>query len=98
MKRLTGILLLLFLLSSYSLFGQEKRALLIGVGEYAPETGWHQIHGDKDVALTKGVLLRNGFDENQIITLINEQATFSAIDAAIDNLINVSGNNDVIFI
>ena len=98
MKRLPGIFLLLLIMSCYSLLGQEKRALLIGVGEYAPETGWHQIHGDKDVALTKGVLLRNGFDENHIITLINEQATFSAIDAAIDNLINVSGNNDVIFI
>ncbi len=98
MKRLPGIFLLLMIMSCYSLPGQEKRALLIGVGEYAPETGWHQIHGDKDVALTKSVLLRNGFDEDHIITLINEEASFAAIDAAIDNLINESRNNDVIFI
>ncbi len=98
MKRLTGIFLLLTIISGSSLFGQEKRALLIGIGEYAPETGWHQIHGDKDVALMKSVLLRNGFEEDNISTLINEEATFSAIDAAILNLITISRNNDVIFI
>ena len=97
MKRLLDIFLFLIIMSS-SLFAQEKRALLIGIGEYAPETGWHQIHGDKDVALTKSVLLRNGFDDNNILTLINEEASFAAIDAAIGNLINVSKSNDVIFI
>ena len=97
MKRLLGIFLFLIIMSS-SLFAQEKRALLIGIGEYAPETGWHQIHGDKDVALTKSVLLRNGFGEDSILTLINEEASFAAIDAAINNLITVSKNNDVIFI
>ena len=46
MIRRSGIFLLLLLISSLSLFGQEKRALLIGIGKYAPETGWHQIGGN----------------------------------------------------
>ena len=98
MIRRSGIFLLLLLISSLSLFGQEKRALLIGIGKYAPETGWNQIHGDNDVALTRDVLLRNGFHNQNITTLINEEATFTAIDAAIVNLLSISKPKDIIYI
>ena len=93
-----SIFLSVLLLCSYSLSGQEKRAILIGIGDYGQDTGWHQIHGDNDVTITKEVLLRNGFDQDNIITLINEEATFSAIDTAIENLIALSKSRDIVYI
>ena len=98
MKTRLGIFLLTLLISSLSLFAQEKRALLIGIGKYAPETGWHQIHGDNDVTHTKAILERNGFEGNNITTLVNEEATFAAIDAAISHLVSTSKSKDIIFI
>ena len=98
MKTRLGIFLLTLLISCLSLSGQEKRALLIGIGKYAPETGWHHIHGDNDVALTKAVLQRNGFAGNNITTLVNEEATFAAIDAALSRLVSTAKSKDIIYI
>ena len=98
MKHLLCILWLAVTTSNLTLLAQERRALLIGIGKYAQETGWHQIHGDNDVDITKRVLLLNGFDNRNIKTLVNEEATFAAIDAAFVELLGEAKNKDVIYI
>lgn len=98
MKKLIGIIVAVALLNSFSLPAQEKRALLIGIGQYATESGWHQIHGDSDVAITVGVLLNNGFKEHNIVSLLNSQATFDRIDAAMKDLLSTAKKNDIIYI
>ena len=98
MKHTLSIFGLFLLISCQILFAQEKRALLIGIGEYAQETDWHQIHGDNDVAIMKSVLLHNGFAITNIQTLVNEDATFSAIDEAFEKLLNTAKNKDIIYI
>ena len=98
MKRFAGVILSVLLIGSISLSAQEKRALLIGIGQYAPETGWHQIHGDNDVAITRSVLLKNGFSANNIRNLVNEEATFESIDKAIQSLLAESKKKDIIYI
>ena len=98
MKHRLCIFGILILLSNLTLFGQEKRALLIGIGQYAQDTGWHSIHGDNDVAITESILLRNGFEAKNIKTLVNEKATFAAINEAFIDLLDVAENKDIIYI
>ena len=95
MKRLLTILLLILASFSYA----EKRALVIGIGEYPDvDYGWHAINGDNDIPLVVDMLQANGFSEKNITTLKNEQATFKGITTAIKNLIHKSGEGDVVYI
>ena len=72
-----------------------NRALLIGIGHYAPNTGWKTIHGDADIALLKPKLERHGFKVN---TLVNEEATKDAISRAFNCLLDECGPGDRIYI
>ena len=72
---LTITLLTLSFVASWA----TNRALLIGIGHYAPNTGWKAIHGDADIELLKPRLEKHGF---QVSTLINEEATKNAIKDA----------------
>lgn len=75
---------------------QQKRALVIGIGDYPAESGWREINGDRDVELIVPMLRSNGFAQENIFTLVNEEATKSAIEAAFRDLVSLSvcGNED----
>jgi len=49
MKYLLVFFFLLF--GTHAIDAQTKRALIIGIGAYPPESGWSIIHGDNDVPL-----------------------------------------------
>lgn len=72
-----------------------NRALLIGIGQYAPNTGWKTIHGDADIALLKPRLEKQGFKVN---TLINEEATKDAIIKAFYSLLDECQTGDKVYI
>lgn len=95
MKRLLTILLLTIVTS---LSFAEKRALVIGIGTYAPDTGWDAINGDNDIVLVQEMLQANGFQSKHIATLKNEQATYRNIQNAITALIKSSETGDVVYI
>lgn len=61
-------------------------ALLIGIGAYPPESEWEALHGDADVQLVRSTLIKLGFPNYNIISLINEEATKSKILQAFDLL------------
>ena len=54
--------------SCIALQAQEKRALLIGIGDYPSEYGWNKIHGQNDVEIIRQTLNKQGLmsvdDEN----------------------------------
>ena len=60
------------MLFSLCLRAQNKRALIIGLGEYE-DTNWSTIHGDKDVPIIVEMLKQYKYSD--IKTLINQQAT-----------------------
>ena len=72
-------------LMSFSVYA-EKFALIIAVGDYPKKTGWSSISSANDVPLIKQTLLNQGFKEENIIIIINEQATKKGIEVAIDKL------------
>ena len=72
-----------------------KRALLIGVGDYLPSTGWTKINSVNDIELLRGPLARLGFS---VATLTDRQATHAGIIAALDRLIRQARRGDHVII
>jgi len=96
MKRL--ILSILLLLVLFSLQAQTRRALVIGIGDYPSNSGWWQIHGDRDVSIVCNLLNASGFQEDNIRCLTNSEATKEGITEAFSDIAADSGYGDIVFI
>ena len=77
---------------------QNRIALLIGIGPYPEESGWSIIHGDNDVTIIREMLHNQGFEENNIMTLLNENATKNGIIGALGKLRELAQKDDVVYI
>lgn len=95
MKKLIYILLPLCLLVAFSAKAQTKRALVIGVGEHL-DPQWGKINADKDVPYVLEMLNDAGYD--QIITLVNNEATKAGIIRAFKKLENSCQANDIVYV
>ena len=98
--RLTAIAFCIFLmlLSAVILAGQERRALLIGIGEYPPGAEWTLVHGDNDVRIIREFLLGLGLRGECIETITNEKATKKGILSALERLTKIAGKGDAVYI
>lgn len=74
---------------------QTRRALVIGIGQYK-DTSWGRINGDKDVAVARTMLTRAGYRD--IRTLVNAEATKSAICAAFRRLARDCKRGDIVYV
>jgi len=92
------ILLLLFLFVSIVLSAQHtKRALIIAVGDYHKTYGWNALSSVNDAEVIKQTMQNQGFKEENIMLLKNEQATKTNIAAAFDKLAtSVTGGDYVV--
>lgn len=97
MKNQVLFFLILFAFSAQSQVEKPKTALLIGVGDYAKNTGWQPLHSKNDIELIKGTLLKKGFAEADIFTLIDSDATFSGIKTAIENFEKRTAKNGIAY-
>ena len=75
-----------------------KHALIIAIGDYPASSGWGTISSVNDVPLIKQALLNQGFDEDNIGVLINEQATYENIIARLKSLQSEIAPGDVVVI
>lgn len=94
---------LFFCLAFSSLINaQTKHALLVGIGKYptndAKKQLWSNLSSDNDIRILKEALLLQGFSNDAITILEDENATVSAIKAAVDQLINIAKAGDVVMI
>lgn len=87
--------LLFFLFLPLSLSAQQKRALVIGLGEQEDKT-WNKINGDRDVVLVNDILTKSGFED--ITQLVNSHATKKNIINSFKSLITRCGKGDVVYI
>lgn len=74
--------------------GPSKRALIVSIGEYAPETGWWEISAENDAPLIERALRRHGFSSIEVIR--NAQATKTGILTAIRRHLGVAKRGDVV--
>lgn len=102
------IILLIHLLSTVvtdaQQMGGERWALLVGISRY-PQRGdgpsaedWGEIHGVNDVSLLNEVLLQNGFNARNIISITDAEATAAAIRQKIAWLSTVLHPGDVLYL
>jgi len=96
MKYLLAFFFLIF--GSHAIEAQTKRALIIGIGAYPPESGWSTIHGDNDVPIIADALSRRGFNQDHIVKLVNDQATKKNILKQFNLLTHKAQINDIIYI
>lgn len=96
MPMIDGKLYLTILLMFVVIFpaSSAQRALLIGVGNYPANSGWHRISSENDIALLKQVMGKNYI----VSTLENQNATKSGIVNAFNKLIKESFPGDTVFI
>jgi hypothetical protein len=73
-----------------------KRALIVAIGSYPEDSGWHNINAENDAVLMRDVLMLQGFNKKQITTLSNEKATKKNILKSLETLISNSEENDVV--
>ncbi len=62
----------------------DKIALLVAVSEYEKNSGWSSLNAFNDVPLVRQALIQQGFHQDNIAVLENEQATKEGIFAAIE--------------
>lgn len=90
------IRIFLFLIAVLSLevgYGAQKRALLIGIGNYPQDTEWGKTHSANDVAVLKHSITAKGFSD--VTTLIDAQATKSNTLKKLEELYNTCEDGDV---
>lgn len=92
MKKPIIILLCSFFLS-FSLVAQNK-AILIGISDYRPESGWRSISAQNDIELLKASLAPDW----NVTTLENEKATHDGIIKLLENIASQAVPGDTIFI
>lgn len=95
MKYLQILFLLFF---SCKVFSQNKLALIVAVGDYPPSSKIKPIASVNDIKYIKVALLKNGFTEKNIDTLINSQATKAGILKSLDQLDEKAKKNDIVVI
>lgn len=77
---------------------QNKRALLIGIGNYPEDSGWSKIHGHNDLNIIHKTLLVQGFNDESIVELRDSAAIFDNIMNAFQELLESSQKNDIVYI
>lgn len=92
-KRLLALLLLAFIVLQAG--AATRRALIIGLGEYA-DSRWGKIHGDVDLFYVRKMLTQCGFTD--IRELKNRKATKQGIERALMDLANSCNKGDVVYI
>ena len=98
-RRYLGMLLTAtMLLFPLNCMGQNYHAVLIGIGQYPSSSGWSTIHGDNDIPLIKASLINQGFPDENITTILNEQATKECILNSFESLLSRIGKGDVVYI
>ncbi len=94
-NKITKIILIALLFIPSVLSAQQKRALVIGIGEQEDRV-WGKINGDNDVILVNDILKRSNFSD--ITNLINRRATKSNIVKSFNSLIDRSKKGDIVYI
>ena len=91
------ILFLLLLFISVNL-SAEKHALIIAIGDYPAEGKWPDISSTNDVIHIEAALLQLGFQQGNIVKVLNAEATRKGILSAFSSIQNKLKPGDVVYL
>ena len=95
------LLILAILLLPIFIFASDnpsKYALIIAVADYPEAGGWKDISSDNDISLIKDALLKQGFTEEKIKIILNEEADKNGIVNELKNPTNKVDNGDIVVV
>ena len=76
---------------------QQKWAVVVGISDYAEESGWSKISGANDIELIVPVLHRVGIKPENITTLRDTEATKENIRNALLSLTERASEGDMVY-
>ena len=82
---LAAVIILLCL--SIETFSQKKIALLVGISKYEDATSWKVLSSLNDLKYLQTVLMQQGFKQEDIFMLKENEATLKGILTALDDLV-----------
>ena len=88
------LLTVLFLVCAHVAKAIEKRALIVGLGNYGPDTEWLKTHGDHDANIMAKEIKSIGF--NHYKKLLNNQATKKNILGELNALYDSCKQGDIV--
>ncbi len=92
------VVLVMSVLLVLPVFSQRKRAFMVGISNYDTAlTGyqWNNINGVEDVNLISPILKKQGFN---LLTLLDEQATFDNITRQLSAFVSKTKKGDVVYL
>ncbi len=91
------IFVLVFILHE-AINGQQKKALVVAIGNYPKSSGFNSIHSINDIPLIQNALLKLGFKEQDIRIIKEDEATKKNIINALEHvLLNSIQSGDIAF-
>ncbi|MBL7806717.1 MAG: caspase family protein [Saprospiraceae bacterium] len=75
-----------------------RHALLIAIGNYAPNSGWPNLASARDADLMHNTLLLQGFSKENIHILLDSAATLNGIEQALHKLVTEAQSGDAVLI
>ena len=85
----------IFIFMAMCAWSNTRHALVIGIGTYQ-DPAWEKINGDRDVSIVVDMLQVLGYQD--VMTLVNEQATKSAIITAFEHLLERCEKGDWVYV
>jgi hypothetical protein len=79
------VFFILFLIPLTGLHAQNKKALIVAIGNYPSVSGFRSINSINDIPIIQNALLKLGFKENNIQIITEEAATKKNIVSALEN-------------
>src|SRR4051794_4995928 len=96
--KLTCCVLFVMLVPFLPVLAQLRHALIIAVGNYPAAGGWPVLASNRDLTYIKAALTRQQFKEEDILTVVDQQATSEGIASAFTRLIDKVSEGDVVVI
>ena len=91
------VVTLLFLSCCTPVFSQKKMALIAGISNYKPGSGWRTISSVNDIAIISNMLKKQGFEEQNIHIIKEENATKAGIVNGLKQLAADARSGDIIY-
>jgi hypothetical protein len=95
MKRNTLLITLIFINSM--VFSQTKRAFVVAISNYPAQSGWTTLSSAKDKEIVMDLLSSQGFIESNIVSLTDQNATYSGFKKSMNDFIGTLQNGDIIY-
>ncbi|WP_390553577.1 caspase family protein [Alistipes indistinctus] len=94
----SALLLALLIITAPAVVGQTNRALIVAIDKYPSGSGWAEVHATNDMELVKPMLMAKGFADQDIVSLVNEEATKAGIIVELRRLTANCQSGDHIYI